>query len=123
MLVELDLDALEEHIRKWKGPLILAGDFNAKARAWAGEPWGPRDDLLEEMMVAYNLVVANHPAIYISGSHKKHLILGGVRRRVTQRSPICIDETPREAEPTDKIQNERRMVPPKDEPRQIPTAN
>ena len=32
-LIELDLDALEEHIRKWKGPLILAGDFNAKARA------------------------------------------------------------------------------------------
>ena len=32
-LAELDLAALEEHIRKWKGPLTLAGDFNAKARA------------------------------------------------------------------------------------------
>ena len=31
-LVELDLAALEEHIRKRKGPLILAGDINAKAR-------------------------------------------------------------------------------------------
>ena len=34
MLVELDLATLEKYIRKWKGPLILAGDFNAKAMAW-----------------------------------------------------------------------------------------
>ena len=63
-LVELDLAALEEHIRKWKGPLILAGDFNAKARAWTGGPRDPRGDLLEEMMVAYNLVVTNQPGVH-----------------------------------------------------------
>ena len=64
MLVELDLATLEEHIRKWKGPLILAGDFNVKARAWTGGPRDPRGDLLEEMMVTYNLVVANQPGVY-----------------------------------------------------------
>ena len=41
-LVEMDLAALEEHIRKWKGPLILAGDFNAKARAWDSRAPGPK---------------------------------------------------------------------------------
>ena len=64
VLVELDLTVLEEHIRKWKGPLILAGDFNAKARAWTGGPRDPRADLLEEMMAAYNLVVANQPGVH-----------------------------------------------------------
>ena len=64
-LVELGLDALEEHIRKWKSPLILAGDFNAKARAWTGGPRDPRGDLLEEIMAAYNLVVTNQPGVYI----------------------------------------------------------
>ena len=63
-LIELDLDALEEHIRKWKGPLILADDFNAKARAWTRGPRDPRDDLLEEMMAAYNLVVTNQPSVH-----------------------------------------------------------
>ena len=63
-LVELDLDALEEHIRKWKGPLILAGDFNAKARAWTGGPWDPKGDLLEETMAACNLVVTYQPGVH-----------------------------------------------------------
>ena len=63
------------------------------------------------------------PDICISGSHKKHLIMGGVRRRVAKHLPIYIDETPREVEPTEKVQNERRMIPPKDEPQRIPTAN
>ena len=61
MLAGLGLATLEEHIRKRKGPLILAGDFNAKTRAWTGRLQDPRDDLLEEIMAAYNLVVANQP--------------------------------------------------------------
>ena len=64
VLVELDLDSLEEFIRKWKGPLTLAGDFNAKARAWTGVPRDPKGDLLEEMMAAYNLVVTNQPGVH-----------------------------------------------------------
>ena len=64
VLVKLDLAALEEHIRKWKSPLILADDFNAKARAWTGGPRDPIGDLLEEMMAAYNLVVANQPGVH-----------------------------------------------------------
>ena len=42
----------------------MAGDFNAKARAWTGGPRDPRDDLLEEMMAAYNLVVTNQPGVH-----------------------------------------------------------
>ena len=64
MLVELDLAALEEHIRKGKGPLILTGDFNDKARAWTVGPQDPRGNLLEEIMAAYNLVVANQPVVH-----------------------------------------------------------
>ena len=44
VLVELDLAALEKHIRKWKGPLILAGDCKAKVRAWTGGLRGPRGE-------------------------------------------------------------------------------
>ena len=67
---------LEEHIRKRKGPLILAGDFNAKARAWTGGPRDPRGDLLE-MMATYNLVVANQPGVhtYETGSARSILDL------------------------------------------------
>ena len=36
------LDDLEESIRKWSGPIIVAGDFNAKSRSWSG-PGGPED--------------------------------------------------------------------------------
>ena len=93
VLVELDRAALEKHIQKGKGPLILASEFNAKVRAWTRGPRDPRVDLLEEMMAAYNLVVACLGSdTCISGSHKKHSILGGFRRRVAQRSPIYIDE-------------------------------
>ena len=42
---------------KVEGPTILAGDFNAKARAWTGGLRDPRGDVLEEMMGAHNLVV------------------------------------------------------------------
>ena len=77
VLVELDLVTLKEHIRKWKGPLILAGDFNAKARAWTGRPRDPKGDLLEEMMATYNLVVANQPGVhtYKKGSARSVLDL------------------------------------------------
>ena len=75
MLVDLDLAALEEHIRKWKGPLILAGDFNAKARAWTEGPWDPRGDLVEELMGAYNLVVANKPGVHTYEKEIARLVL------------------------------------------------
>ena len=42
----------------------MSGDFNAKARAWTGGPRDPRGDLLEEIMAAYNLVVANQPGVH-----------------------------------------------------------
>ena len=137
-LVELDLDALEEHIRKWKGPLILPGDFNAKARTWTGGPRDPTGDLLEEMMAAYNLVVTNQPGVhtyekgiarsvldlmFASPEVTKNISSWEVLDAVSLSEPIYINETPREAESTRKVQNERRMVPPKDEPQQIPTAN
>ena len=64
VLVDLALAALEEHIRKGKGPLILAGDFNAKARAWTGAPSDRGDDLLDKMIAVYNLVVANQPGVH-----------------------------------------------------------
>ena len=117
-LVELDLAALEEHIRNWKDPLILAGDFNAKARAWTGGPRDPRGDLLEEMMAAYNLVVANQPGvhtyekgivrsvldlIFASPEVTKNISFWEVLDAVTQRSLIYIDKTTREAEPTKKV--------------------
>ena len=64
VLVALDLAALEKHVRKWKGPLILAGDFNANTRAWTEGPRDPRSNLLAEMMAAYNLVVENKPGMH-----------------------------------------------------------
>ena len=65
VLVELDLAVLKEYIRKWKGPLILAGGFNTKARAWTRGPRDLRGDLLEEIMAAYNLLVAHQPGVHI----------------------------------------------------------
>ena len=64
VLVELDLAELEEHIQKRKGSLILVGDSNAKARVWTRGPRDPRGDLPEEMMAAYNLVVANQLGVH-----------------------------------------------------------
>ena len=64
VLVELDLATLEEYMGKWKSPLILASDFNSKARASIGGPRDPRGDLLEEMRTDYILVVAKQPGMH-----------------------------------------------------------
>ena len=61
--------------------------------------------------------------IFASPEVPKNITSWEVLLRVAQRTPIYIDETPRETEPAEKVQNEKGMVPPKDEPRQIPTAN
>ena len=82
VLVELDLAALEQHIRKWKGVLSLAGDFNAKTRAWIGGPRDPWGDPLEEMMAAY-LIVANQRGV--------HTYETGIARLL--RPDICISES------------------------------
>ena len=119
-------------------PTFLGGNFNAKARAWTGGPRDPRGDQLEEMMAAYNLVVANEPGVHTYAKEiarsvfdllfaslevTKNISSWEVLDAVTQPSPICIDETPREEKPTEKVQNKRWMITSKDEPQQIPTTN
>ena len=37
-MFQADLDDLEEGIRKWPGPIIVTGVFNAKSRSWSGGP-------------------------------------------------------------------------------------
>ena len=37
-IFQADLGDLEGSIRQWPGPIIVAGDFNAKSRSWSGGP-------------------------------------------------------------------------------------
>ena len=37
-IFQADLDDLEGSIRQWPGPIIVAGNFNAKSRSWSGGP-------------------------------------------------------------------------------------
>ena len=60
-IFQADLDDLEGSIRQWSGPIIVAGDFNAKFRSWSEGPEGRKGQLLDEMMVALDLIVINQP--------------------------------------------------------------
>ena len=62
-LVELDMARLAQEIGRWKGPIIVAGDFNSKARAWATGPHDSRGNFLEELMAEYNLTAVNQPGV------------------------------------------------------------
>ena len=62
-IFQADLDDLEGSIRQWPGPIIVAGDFNAKSRSWSGGPEDRRGQLLDEMMVSLDLIVINQPGM------------------------------------------------------------
>ena len=64
VLVELDMARLAQEIGRWKGPIIVAGDFNSKARAWTAGPHDSRGNFLEELMAEYNLTAVNQPGVY-----------------------------------------------------------
>ena len=58
-MFQADLDDLEGSIRQWLGPILVAGDFNAKSRPWSGGPEDGRGQLLDEMIVSLDLIVIN----------------------------------------------------------------
>ena len=60
-IFQADLDDLEGSIRP--GPIIVAGDFNAKSRSRSGGPEDRRGQLLDEMMVSLDLIMINHPGM------------------------------------------------------------
>ena len=62
-IFQADLDGLERSIRQWPGPIIVAGDFNAKSRSWSRGPEDRRGQLLDEMMVSLDLIVINQPGM------------------------------------------------------------
>ena len=62
-IFQTDLDDLEGSIRQWPGPIIVAGDFNAKSSSWNGSPEDRRGQLLDDMMVSFNLIVINQPGM------------------------------------------------------------
>ena len=57
------LDDLEESVRQWAGPVILARHFNAKSRSWSGGPEDRRGHLLDKMMDSLDLIVINQPGM------------------------------------------------------------
>ena len=63
-LVELDMARLAQEIGLWKRPIIVAGDFNYKARAWTAGPHDSRGNFLEELMAEYTLTAVNQPGVY-----------------------------------------------------------
>ena len=63
-LVEVDMTRLTQEVGGWKGPIIVAGDFNSKARAWTAGPQDSRGNFLEELMAEYNLTAVNQPGVY-----------------------------------------------------------
>ena len=63
--MELDIARLAQEDGRWKGPIIVAGDFNSKARASTAGPQDSRGNFLEELMAEYNLTAVNQPGLYI----------------------------------------------------------
>ena len=62
-IFQANLDDLEGSIRQWHGPIIVAGDFNAKSSSWSGAPEDRREQLLDEMVVSLDLIVINQPGM------------------------------------------------------------
>ncbi|XP_063532848.1 uncharacterized protein LOC134743387 [Cydia strobilella] len=52
------------HVAQLSGPLIVAGDFNAKSTAWGSPVTDVRGEVLEEWAVATGLTLANTGAIH-----------------------------------------------------------
>ena len=63
-LVELDMARLAKEVSRWKEPIIVAGAFNSKARAWTAGPHDSRGNFLEELMAEYNFTAVNQPGVY-----------------------------------------------------------
>ena len=49
-LMELDMARIVQEVGRWKGPMIVTGDFNSKARACTAGPHDSRGNFLEELM-------------------------------------------------------------------------
>ncbi|KAJ8980479.1 hypothetical protein NQ317_013232 [Molorchus minor] len=53
------MDGLEDAVRDFTGPLVVAGDFNAKALEWGSATTDPRGRYVLEMAARLGLAVAN----------------------------------------------------------------
>lgn len=53
------LNRIDNAIRTWDGPIIVAGDFNAKHQAWGGVTTDARGELLLEWLCGMDMFVAN----------------------------------------------------------------
>ena len=84
-IFQADLDDLEGSIRQWPGPIIVAGDFNAKSRSWSGGPEDRRRQLLDEMMVSLDLIVINQPGMATFERRASPSVLDLTFLRPTQR--------------------------------------
>lgn len=60
---QADLEELEDSVRQWSGPVVVAGDFNAKSKSWSSGPQDKRGQILDELMISLDLIVINHPGI------------------------------------------------------------
>lgn len=59
-----NLDDLEDSIRKTKGQLLMAGDFNSKSPEWGLNKLGKRGVAVSELMERNGLIVQNQRQTY-----------------------------------------------------------
>ena len=69
------MEGLKGSIRQWLGPIIVAGDINAKSRSWSGGPEDIRGQLLDEMMVSLDLIAINQPGMATFGRRASSSVL------------------------------------------------
>ena len=74
-MFQAELDDLEGSIKQWPGPIIVAGDFNAKSRSWSEGPEDRRGQLLDETMVSLDLIVTNQPGMATLERRASSLVL------------------------------------------------
>ena len=87
-IFQADLDDLEGRIRQWPGPIIVAGDFNAKSRSWSGGPEDRRGQILDETMDPLDLIVINQPGMATFEKRASSLVLDLTFLRPTLRKHL-----------------------------------